>query len=158
MITFRKATLNDTDLFFNWANDPSVRKNSYQKQEIPYLDHVSWFSKQISDLNNYFYVFLDEESTPIGQVRINANENREAIISLLIDVNHRGKGYAQQIIEKASMDFLEKNKDFKLLAYIFQTNKASYNSFKNAGYLLLREETIKDTPSYILYKNHERGY
>ncbi|MFA4870245.1 MAG: GNAT family N-acetyltransferase [Pedobacter sp.] len=153
MLTFRKANLGDIDLLFNWANDPLARINSYQKNEITYIDHVEWFNKQILDVNNHFYIFLDEDGVAVGQVRINAGNQENAVISLQVDVDFRGKGYAKEMIEMASNDFLETNKGVQLLAYIFKTNEASYKSFKKAGFELLKEEIVKDIPSYILYKN-----
>lgn len=152
MLTFRKANIDDVDLFFDWANDTVVRSNSYQQEEISYYDHVKWFETQIGNKKNNLYVFLSELNTPIGQVRININEEKKAVIGLMIDPKFRGKGLAKEMIEKASSDFLYSNKSYVILAYIFKSNRSSYNSFINAGYKLLKEEVVMDIESYILYK------
>lgn len=152
MLTFRKANLNDVDLFFNWANEFSVRSNSYEKENIDYIDHVKWFSKQIANSNNHFYVFLSELNEPIGQVRISKIEEYKAVIGIMIDSKFRGKGFASEMLKKASSDFLISNKTVIIFAYIFKSNTSSFKSFLNAGYILLREEIVKKIDSYILYK------
>lgn len=153
MLTFRRANIEDMDLFFTWANDPLARNNSYQKKEIAYPDHKEWYTQQISNQDNYFYVFFNETGGAVGQVRINMSNRTEAVISLLVDISYRGKGYAKEMIKKASNNFLLLNKNCQLIAYIFKTNERSYQSFKKAGYNLLKEAIVKDIPSYILYKN-----
>ena len=39
----RKATIEDMDLLFQWANDPVVRKNSFSTAEISYEEHTKWY-------------------------------------------------------------------------------------------------------------------
>lgn len=153
MLKYRKANIDDVELFFNWANDPLVRSNSYQKEMIIYENHVNWFSNQINSDNNYFYVFLNESDLPVGQVRINKSGGDQAIIGLMIDAKFRGKGFAKEMITKASDAFLSVNSSFTILAYIFKINKSSINSFINANYKLLKEEIVNEIPSFILYKN-----
>ncbi len=155
MLNFRKATIDDVELFFNWANDPLVRSNSYQKEMIVYENHVNWFNNQINSGTNYFYVFLNESNLPVGQVRINKSKEDQAIIGLMIDAKFRGNGFAKEMITKASDDFLSVNGSFTILAYIFKMNKSSINSFTNANYKFLKEEIVNEIPSFILYKNKQ---
>jgi RimJ/RimL family protein N-acetyltransferase len=155
MLKFRKASIEDVKLFFNWANDTLVRSNSYQKETITYKDHVKWFDNQVKNDDIFFYVFLNEFNIPIGQVRINKSGDNKAVIGLMVGAEFRGKGFAKEMIQKASEDFLTLNHTFTILAYIFKTNKSSLKSFTNAGYELLNEEIIKKVPSFILYKNKQ---
>lgn len=159
MLKFRRATIDDVELLFNWVNDPLVRNNSYQKEMIIYENHVKWFSTQINNDTNYLYVFLNESNLPVGQVRINKNGKDNAIIGLMIDSKFRGNGFAKEMITKASDDFLCLNSSFTILAYIFKSNTSSLKSFLNAGYILLKEEIINKIDSYILYKEkNEKRY
>jgi RimJ/RimL family protein N-acetyltransferase len=148
------ASIDDVGLLFNWANDPSVRSNSYSNQPIDYDTHVEWFTRRIDSENFLFYIFLNEEKLPIGLVRFEkSSKNKEAIISISIDERHRGNGYSVEMLKQASLDFLQKNDQFKILAYIFKTNEASFNSFKKAGYKFLTETCVNNVPSYILYES-----
>jgi len=152
MLTFRLANYNDAELFFRWANDSSARENSYQKAPISYNDHITWFKKKMSFCAESFYIFQNMEGIPIGQVRIETSGAKEATISISIDINYRKQGYAVEMIIKASESFLLKHKDFEIHAYILKTNESSYHCFLKAGFKFLKEEIIKNIPSYILYK------
>ena len=152
-MSFRFATEKDADLLYKWVNDAVARENSYNPAPVDYNTHVDWFSKRIHAENYYFYIFTMDDKYEVGQVRIEkGNRPEEATISITVDENIRGKGHSSQMLRLASLDFLEKNQGFKILAYIFKTNSASYRSFSKAGYELLKEAIVKDIPSYILYK------
>ena len=158
MLTFRYADESDVDLLFNWANEESARKNSYNPVEIKYEDHVNWFSKRIDSENFYLYIFTNAEGINVGQVRIEKSTGvNEAIISISIDREHRGRGYSVEMLKKAFADFISKNKGYIIFAYIFKDNRASYKSFLKAGYGNSKEAEIKGISSYILsYSQNER--
>lgn len=50
-ISLHKAKLEDMMDVFNLANDPEVRKNSFNQKQINLEDHKIWFNKKISDQN-----------------------------------------------------------------------------------------------------------
>ena len=153
MLTFRAGTEKDVDIFFYWANDKISRENSYNPLPIEYANHVDWFTKRINAENFCFYVFLNDQEKEIGQVRIEKNnELLEAIISIVVGPDHRNKGYSSEMLLQATSDFISRNKGFKIIANIFKKNQASYKSFLKAGFSLIKEENIKNVPSYILCK------
>lgn len=143
-ITFRKANENDMMLYFDWTNDASVRENSYQSEPISLENHQNWFYNKIKDSNCYMLVFENHLGTPIGQVRIQKNEDKKAIIGISNDANHRGKGYASRMIQMASEEFLKDNPQVCIEAYIKLENEASAKAFKKAGY-------VSDT--VLIYEN-----
>ena len=49
MLSFRKAQIDDLQLYFNWVNDPIVREQSYNSDIIDFLNHSQWFKKTIND-------------------------------------------------------------------------------------------------------------
>ena len=151
---YRYANQGDIELLFNWINDPEARKNSYQKEAVNYEDHVKWFTEKMNSGKCLIYLFLDnDEEKPVGQVRIekiNSHGNEEALISISIDADARGKGYASKMIKTATSSFGELNPGIHVVAYVFMENKASYKSFLNAGYLVIKETVVKGVPSYIL--------
>jgi RimJ/RimL family protein N-acetyltransferase len=154
MLSFRPATENDADLFFAWANDREARNNSYNQEPIAYVDHVAWFNRKINSGNCRFYVFHDEDGKPVGQVRIEKTGNPgQALISVSVDKDHRGKGYSTEMLRLASDDFLADDASCTIVAYVFTSNEPSFRSFKSAGYRLVEEKNVKGIPSYILHKN-----
>lgn len=135
-ISFRKANENDMMLYFNWTNDASVRENSYQSEPISLEDHQNWFYKKIKDETCFMIVFENHIGTPIGQVRIQKQDENIAVIGISNDVNHRGKGYASKMIQIASEEYLKQNPQICISAYIKIENEASEKAFEKAGYEL----------------------
>jgi len=156
VIKFRLAELQDLDTLFNWANDNSVRENSYNPQVIEYGQHINWFNEKINSDRCVIYIFTNDQNTPIGYVRIEKEvEEREALIGIAIDTGKRGKGFGTEMLQIASSDFLQKNPGYYILAFIMKKNAPSYKTFIKAGYKILREETYKNIPSLILHKGND---
>jgi RimJ/RimL family protein N-acetyltransferase len=151
MLKHRFADKDDVELYFNWANDEITRANSYNKELISYESHVGWFLKKVQSPDCFMYVFLNDDN-PVGQVRIDKSESGDALIGISVDINHRGKGYAPDMLMIASDDFLQKNPDGRITAYVFIANEASYKSFLKAGYILIMRKEVSGIPSYILEK------
>lgn len=134
MITFRKATIADMKLYFDWANDEEVRQRSYQSEPIDWTNHQKWFSSKLEDKSCMLLIFQDEEQRNIGQVRIQLKNENEAIIGISVAENQRGKGYARVMIQQASDEFLIKYPKGIIHAYIKQENKGSKRAFELAGF------------------------
>lgn len=147
-ISFRKANENDMMLYFNWTNDASVRENSYQSEPISLEDHQNWFYKKIKDETCFMIVFENHIGTPIGQVRIQKQDENIAVIGISNDVNHRGKGYASKMIQIASEEYLKQNPQICISAYIKIENEASEKAFEKAGYELDVVLEYDGIPSY----------
>lgn len=153
---YRYADQNDLQLLFEWTNDPETRKNSYNKGIIEFEDHIKWFNNKMASGGCYIYIFSDDENRLIGQIRIEmmlTSSIENALISISVDQKARGRKYASQMISLASLDYKRLYPVTSILAYVFKENIASVKSFINAGYTILREEIVKDIPSYILVKN-----
>ena len=151
MLSFRPVEKSDLELLFNWANDETTRRNSYSKNPIRYEDHVRWFNNRFNSESFYCYIFSDENGSIIGQVRIEKDEsNITATISVSIDKAHRGKGYSTEMLQKASDAFIVNNPGYSIRAFIFKENDASFKSFMKAGYRIIKDAIIENTPTYIL--------
>jgi RimJ/RimL family protein N-acetyltransferase len=154
-ISFRKANENDMMLYFNWTNDASVRENSYQSEPISMDNHQNWFYNKIKEENCFMTVFENHIGSPIGQVRIQKQDENTAVIGVSNDVNHRGKGYASKMIQIATAEFLKKNPQICISAYIKIENKASEKAFEKAGYELDVVLEYDGIPSYHYIKKYE---
>ncbi len=132
-IHFRLANENDVNLYFKWANDPFVRNNSYNQNEVVYENHIKWFKSKLDSKTCHFYLFFNEENAPVGQVRIDKNE-KEVVIGISIDELHRGKKLAYRMLLSSSNDYLQKHPQETITAYIKIENKSSYQSFIKAGF------------------------
>lgn len=152
ILTIRKANTEDCDLYFQWANDPLVRLQSFDTATIDYHVHVEWFNERINNPNFCFYIFHNEEHQSIGQVRITKSNYNIAIIGVSIDSMHRGNSYASQILNTASNIFLTENPNWFLYAYIKICNLTSIHSFIKANYIFEKELTYQNEPSVLYIK------
>lgn len=148
---FRFATKKDVELYFEWANDDVVRSNSFNQNKVIYEDHVKWFNSKLESKSYHFYLFLNENNIPVGQVRI-VNNEKETIIGISIDKNFRGKSLGVEMLKQSCFDFLSKNKNETITAYIKLENKASYSIFKKAGFANEEIVTEQNFKSYKLHK------
>jgi len=134
MLSFRKATLADTKLYFEWANDSSVREQSYNSNTIDFKSHKKWFESKVEDDSCMLLLFQNDEKLNLGQIRIQKENEKEALIGISIAVEHRGKGLAKEMLLLASDYFLEKNKGYLINAYIKEQNRSSKQAFEKAGF------------------------
>lgn len=151
-ISFRKANENDMLLYFNWANDSSVRENSYQTNSITLEDHQNWFFNKIKDENCFMFIFENHFGDSVGQIRIQKSNYNTALIGISNDIKHRGKGYASKMIKLASDSFLKENPNSVISAYIKIENVASKKAFEKAGFTLDKMLDFEKLPSFHYIK------
>lgn len=151
MIEFRKVNINDLNVFFNWINDPLVRKLSFNSKKVTLKEHEKWFLNKIKDSNCIMLLFL-KANNPIGQVRIEKETLNQAVISISISNENRGKGYSVDMLKKASKYFLSKNPEFIINAYIKNNNLNSIKSFEKASFKFQKKINYKgyESLNYIL--------
>ena len=148
MLNYRKANSKDVDVYYKWANDSTVRDQSYNSQPIDYDIHVKWFLKKINDENCSMIFFHDENNEAVGQVRIEKNDSTNAIIGISIDSNKRGNGYAAIMLGMATDKFLDSNSLISIHAYIKESNIPSKKIFEKAGFLFQEMLDYKSHYSY----------
>jgi RimJ/RimL family protein N-acetyltransferase len=134
MLSFKKPTIDDLDLYFTWANDPLVREQSFNSELINIETHTIWFEKILNDNSISLFLFENQFKEKVGQVRIMKQDNSEAIIGITVDTKYRGRGYAKEMLIIATNDFFKDNSDYILNAFIKEGNSASKFSFEKAGF------------------------
>ncbi len=152
MITFRKATIDDCEQYYDWANDIAVREQSFKSHFIDFDSHVKWFAAKIDDPLFTFLLFSNENYEKIGQVRFQREEDNIAVIGVSIGNEQRGKGYASIILKMASDFFLNENPSYNVKAYIKNTNQASIQSFSKAGFIFSEKLVFQGFDSVIYIK------
>ena len=140
-LKLRQVCEDDCGLLWEWANDPDVRAVSFSSEPIPWEHHVQWFESKLDDPNCVFYVAVDSEGVPIGQVRYDINGN-EAVISTSIAQELRGKGYGSAAIRLASYKLFGTSTVRVINAYVKQDNNASARAFVRAGFKDLGTTTV----------------
>ncbi|MEJ7691791.1 GNAT family N-acetyltransferase [Daejeonella sp.] len=156
-LTFRKANIKDSELYFKWANDPLVRENSIQQSLITYEDHIIWFGQKLENKSCHFYLFFNAEEVPVGQVRIDQSPE-ETIIGLSIDSTFRGKGLGAKMLNLACTNFLNLYPTETITAYIKETNIASYKLFRNVGFVESEKKAYNNISLFRLTKEYDERF
>lgn len=132
-LTFRLATKDDAKLYFDWANDNEVRKQSHNTEPLVWENHLRWFNKKVES-DSLLLVFFDG-GTPIGQFRVD-----DGIIDLSVDNRLRGKGFGIEML--VAVKSLAARMKFKILCgEVKASNTPSNKAFEKAGYKL---ESVKE--------------
>ncbi len=129
----RKADKNDMDLLFQWANDRTVRNNSFSTKQIQYEEHKQWYQNLLNRTDCIQYIYMQELES-IGQVRLTINGS-VAEISYSICEEKRCMGYGKTILR---LLYKQVKEDFpqikKLIAKVKPENIASRKVFTEVGY------------------------
>lgn len=153
MLTFKKPDIDDMELYFRWANEPLVRTQSFNSEPIALEEHKKWFYKALEDETCFMYLFQNEFNEKVGQVRIQKQSGTHALISISIDANYRGMGYAKEMILMATKSFIKENADTTINAYIKEDNVSSRLSFENAGFKFEEMRDYNGFRSFYYTKN-----
>jgi spore coat polysaccharide biosynthesis protein SpsF len=141
-------------LYFKWANDSLVRKNSFNQAEIDFNQHVNWFKNKLNSENCFFYLFFGDMNDAVGQVRIDKS-SEEVVIGISIDESHRGKGLGVIMLNQACDDYLLRFPQTDFIAYIKEENIASVNQFSKAGFIMMQSVLINECKSYKFKKTNK---
>jgi UDP-2,4-diacetamido-2,4,6-trideoxy-beta-L-altropyranose hydrolase len=131
-LRLREAQPDDAGLFFGWANDPQVRRQSLNTQTIPWTAHRPWFAARIADERSRLFV-LEARSLPVGQIRFDI-EAGEVRISYSLDAQFRGRGWAR-ILVGLGMSRMAALGRMVFRAELKKTNTASAAVFRRLGFL-----------------------
>lgn len=152
MLSLRRATKNDTLLYYNWVNDSNVREQSFDSNSINFEDHKRWFKSKLKDTDCMMLVFKNEKNLDIGQVRIQKEDDKSALIGISIASEHRGKGYAIEMIQMSSDYFFISNPIYIIKAFIKIENSISKYVFEKAGFEFNSELMLENTESVLYTK------
>ena len=158
MLNYRNASIEDSKLYFNWANEIEVRRQSYQNELFKFEVHQDWFLCKLKDDNCLMLVFENQFKEPVGQVRIEKKDSKNALIGISVDKNFRGQGLASRIIELACNYYLNIYKNIVIMAYVKIDNLASIHSFENAGFVFLEDIVYCNALSKVYIKNNNYEY
>lgn len=160
----RKAEINDTMLYFEWANDPDVRRNSFNQEPILLVDHQQWFSKKLANPCAYLYV-LEYNGQPAGQIRfeiVTASEVDETggitrtEIGFSLGSDFRGKGLGVLILQMGCQNLASEllKPPIIICGAVKADNHASNAAFQKAGFVLDTKTSTNDIFYYVLHYNY----
>ena len=134
--TVRQASIEDAQLYFEWANDAAVRANSYQTADIGWDDHVKWFEAAIDSKDNCMWLYTIN-GIPAAQMRLKI-ENNKATINYSVSASFRGRGLSKLLLQHTALKLsLEQNQLKCLQGWVKKNNLPSYRAFERSGYKIV---------------------
>jgi UDP-2,4-diacetamido-2,4,6-trideoxy-beta-L-altropyranose hydrolase len=132
-LALRRVREEDCRLIWEWANDPEARAVSLSSEPIPWETHVKWYAARLNDPGHLFYLALNGQQRPIGQIRFEIT-GTEAVVSVNLAKEARGCGYGAALIVRGSEQCFADSRIHLIRAYIKPSNEASARAFARAGY------------------------
>ena len=142
----REATQKDCLLYWQWANEPEVRKQAFAQEMISWETHVAWFQERLKDTQTMLVLVISKVG-PIGQVRFEMT-NRQATISYSLGRSIRGYGLGKILLEKAIAYFKQKH-SFDLYAEVKVSNRRSVQIFESLGFKKIKGGSNRQKVSYF---------
>ncbi|AMR26629.1 hypothetical protein A0257_05600 [Hymenobacter psoromatis] len=100
--TVRRATAADATRYFEWANDPAVRRHAINPEPISWPTHMAWFGRRLQDAGTYLYILTDAAGEPVGQVRIEFEApGQPGLIDYSVAAAYRGQGLGGVLLARA---------------------------------------------------------
>lgn len=140
----RFVDLDDKDLLLGWANDSTLRKNSFNTETISSEAHERWFHKVLNTNNIKFFMMMNG-NIPVGQIRLEVKDDI-GIVSYSIAEKYRGLGYGKLIVKQLE-NWVRDHFDagFTIIGLVKKSNRISRNLFETLDY------EINEKEEYIEY-------
>lgn len=145
----RVATPADMLLYFEWANDPEVRRNSFTQRPISLAEHEAWFARKLKSADVLMLV-LEIAGSPAGQIRFEV-DGEIATIGFAVAAHARGRGLGTRLLS-GGISRLHVSHPRVLVArgLVRPENRASRRAFESAGFTQVLAD--RDDGNPIVYE------
>ena len=137
-LRLRSATAADEDLYLTWANEPEVRRQSFNQAIISLDQHRRWFRNRLRSPDALLRVLIDAEGLPLGQIRFErrATEPARADIGFSLDPIARGHGLAPELLKLGIAELARLwGGEMDVYGEVRMSNPASASAFLRAGFV-----------------------
>lgn len=129
-LALRSAVQGDAKLYFDWANDAEVRRQSFDSRPIAWPEHSAWFARRLKDA--VLLVAEDEAGVAVGQVRFERKDAWRVNYSLAAEF--RGLGLGAKMLAMAIAELRRRAPGARLEAQVKPDNAASRKAFAALGF------------------------
>ena len=150
---FSLASKTDIYCLYRWANDKSVRQNSYSPTPISLQGHSQWFHEHFSSTNCLIFIANDRHGCPIGQVRFDRTQSHcldgssIVFIDYSIDTSVRGFGLAANLLRNSVQACHDSwGANLTILADAKNANVPSCSALSSAGFIVDHSPTDLPVP------------
>ena len=132
-LIFRKFTLADAELLYNWANDPMVRQFSFNPAPIPYETHLNWVQNKLQN-PAALLLMAEIQGEPAAHLRFDRSGNT-ALISYQIGAAFRGKGLGHRVLQIGLLQLKHYFPEVtEAIGFVQPENIASVRAFEKAEF------------------------
>jgi len=133
--SFRKVEAKDSDIIFNWRNNPEVYRYLFHAGPIDIESHEQWL-KRITNDNSILFLMASFEGRDVGTIRFNFNsEFTEAEVGIYLSPDLHGKGLSSVMLSEAENEAKRRVGSLrKIIARVIPENVASEKMFGKTGY------------------------
>ena len=135
-ISLRKASFSDIEFLWYLRNQPDIYKYFIDSQPISWEKHIQWIMPIILGESNIELFIIKNLQTPIGQIRFDYQNKKDAEISISICDKFQRKGFAKKALRLAIKKLKNQKEIRKLIAEINKKNLSSIKLFENSGFKL----------------------
>jgi len=153
MVTWAKLRLarrEDAGLYWEWANDPTVRASAFQSALIPWETHLPWFEPRLGMTPTVLLFVLEaHDGRPLGQVRLE-REGSRVTVDVSVAPRWRGVGCGTQLITEGLAQARTVWTGMMFVADILDTNTPSIRLFTRCGFVEAGRGARPGKPSVVL--------
>jgi spore coat polysaccharide biosynthesis predicted glycosyltransferase SpsG len=135
----RPATMQDSRQLWQWRNDPATRAGSRSSAEVPWGDHLRWFTATRAKADCLLLV-VEDLVGPVGTVRWDLRSQGEWEVSITVAPERRGQNLARPMLRAAEVALSEATRSsgtdvMAYLAVVHIDNQSSIRLFETSVYL-----------------------
>lgn len=142
----RSVTRADEMLLFTWANDTLTRQNAFFTDQISLADHQAWLAGRLAKPNDCAMFIIEREHVPIGQVRLDRNDENKWVIDYSVALEFRGQRMGAAVLSCGLSAFAETKRGVSALAKVRRGNLASCSVFESLCFH--KDGTVGDVIGY----------
>ncbi|MBX7199603.1 MAG: UDP-2,4-diacetamido-2,4,6-trideoxy-beta-L-altropyranose hydrolase [Rhodospirillaceae bacterium] len=133
-LVLRPARADDRGFYFDLANEPDVRRQSFSTGPIPWPNHCAWFAGKLADPRVRLFV-LEAQGLPVGQIRFDRDTGGAATLSYSLESFARGRGWGKKLVA-LGVETLRREGSVPITAEVRPENTASRRVFDSLGFVL----------------------
>ncbi len=148
-LTLSIAQLEDRNTILGWANDPQVRRASFQTGEISEHEHVIWFAAILRDPDSQIWI-LKKNGVSCGMVRAERLDGI-ATLSYSVAASHRGRGMSIPMLKLALEEMGKIWPNGRVVAWTRSDNIASIRALEKVHFQ--RDNIEKERVRFVITLN-----
>jgi RimJ/RimL family protein N-acetyltransferase len=133
LVTLRGARDDDAERLLEWRNDADAVRFSVSGQSVTGEDHARWFATRRQDPRVHLWI-AEVDGTPVGQVRVDDENDGVGVVSVGVAPAHRGRGIGSAVLRAMVATVTADTTVRVLRALVHPDNAQSIRAFGKAGF------------------------